>query len=186
VKGDVMKKIITIMLPLAFCLLLAACFTNNDIVLIEPEPTADVLHISQSTSLLEKGTIPVMSSELMGDDEQPFCYSIYIGIWRGYAIASLETLVITDVIEDEIKFLFVNVFDAAGFPDVASPVYTMPIIDNQIKLVEERANHLGELITFVRILSFYDNYIMLYISWSDNQGEYNGNEWRLTPISEWS
>ena len=37
-----MKKIATIGFILVFCLLIAACSTNNDIAPVEPEPTADV------------------------------------------------------------------------------------------------------------------------------------------------
>ena len=150
-----MRKIATIGFILVFCLLIVACSTDNDIA--PPEPVQD--------------------------DEQQFCYSNYIGIWRGYAIASWETLVITDVIEDEMKFLFVNVFDVAGFPDTASPVYTMPIIDNQIKLVEERTDHLGEQFTSYRILTFYDDHIVLLRRRVYSEERVLENEWRLTRLS---
>ena len=182
-----MRKIATIGFILVFCLLIAACSTNNDIAPVEHEPPADVSQVApimpQSPSPPPQDIIPVALPEPVEDGEQPFCYSNYIGIWRGYAIAVFETLVITDVIEDEMKFLFVRVFDAAGFPDTASSVYTMPILDNQITLAEEGTDHLGEQFTSYRILTFYDDHIVLLRRSVYSEERIFENEWRLTRFS---
>jgi len=171
-----MRRRITIGLLLAFCLLIVACSAKNDIAPVEHEPPADVSQVApimpQSPSPPPQNIIPhVAPPEPAGDDEQPFCYSNYIGIWRGYAIATFYTLVITDVIEKEMTFLFVHPLHLCamgGGQSFASPVYTMPIIDNQITLSENRT------------LTFYENYIILRISSSDGNHEW---QWNLRRIS---
>ena len=178
-----MKKIIFIGLTVALCFVVTACSGSNENAPVEYEPTTDTLQIApnpppqatQSTNTMEET-----------ESVQPFNYSSHVGIWRGYAIATFQTLVITDVIEDEVKFLFVNVFDAAGFPDTVSPVYTMPIIDNQIILTEERTDHLGEQFISYRILTFYNDHIVLLRRSSYSDGRVFENEWRLAPIYNWS
>jgi len=69
---------------------------------------------------------------------QPDDYSDYIGVWRGYAIAIYETLVITDFCawgSDELTFHFVHWDWAVETGEMAinlSDVYVMPIIDGRI------------------------------------------------------
>ena len=96
-------------------------------------------------------------------------YSKYIGIWRGYAIAIFVTLVITDVRDDEMTFLFLHMMNADGSPDFTSPIYTMPIIDNQITLVEERTWDCGMQVTITKILTFHDDHISL-LRFSGDEG----------------
>lgn len=107
----------------------------------------------------------------------PVDYSKYIGIWRGYAIAVFETLVITDVREDEMTFLFLNMMKADGAPDSVSSIYTMPIIDNQITLVEDRLIDSGIQRTMTTILTFHDDHISL-LRVSGDDGEHK-IEWTL-------
>ena len=94
-------------------------------------------------------------------------YSKFIGIWRGYAIAAFETLVITDVNENEMVFLFVWVMKADGSPNSVSSVYTMPIIDNQIHIIRDNSSV---------ILTFHDDHISLLRIFDDGEFEF---EWTL-------
>ena len=109
------------------------------------------------------------------DDLVPFCYSRYIGIWRGYAILIFETLVITDVVEDEMTFVFVNVKKACASPDSVSDVYTKPIIDSQITF--ESKTITGA--TMVTTITFHDDYISLLRGW---YGEHRSDDWSI----EWT
>ena len=117
-------------------------------------------------------------------DIPPFEYSKYIGIWRGYAIAVSETLVITDVFEDKMVFLFVDVMKADGAPDSTSPVHTMPIIDNQIQLVDEGLTASGAQRRTTTILTFNDDHIsLLRIVDDEDFGEEYEFEWLLRRVS---
>jgi hypothetical protein len=165
-----MRKMIVIGLIFAICLMLAACSANHDITPIEPEPQTDILQAVSnppSPSQVASPATPVEETE----NAQPLDYWNFVGIWRGYAMATFYTLVITDVIEEKMTFLFVHPLHLCamgGGQSFASPVYTMPIIDNQITLSENRT------------LTFYENYIILRISSSDGNHEW---QWNLRRIS---
>ena len=111
------------------------------------------------------------------EDILPFCYSKYIGIWRGYAILIFETLVITDVVDDKATFIFVNVMKACDSLPSASDVYTKPIIDSQITFESETIIGANMMTT----ITFHDENISLLRSF---EGEHE-IEWTLTPISLW-
>ena len=114
------------------------------------------------------------------DGVVPFCYSQYIGIWRGYAILTFETLVITDVVDDKATFLFVNVMKACGSHPSVSDVYTKPIIDSQITFESETIAGVAMTTT----ITFHDDHIDLFRS-LHSDGEEFGFIWTLTPRSLW-
>jgi len=174
-----MKKII--ILIFVVCLIFTACSARgNDNMPVEVIPPEDI----QQAVPLPLPIDPAAEIPAETPDETistpPSGYQGYVGIWRGYAVAVTETLVITDVRENEITFLFVNVMSAAGFPDSASPVYTLPVIDNQISYAYERTGYDGEMFKINRTLTFHDNAIILksYV----NEDE-DGPEWGLTRLS---
>ena len=171
-----MRRIVIIGFVFAICLFIISCSANNEHSPIEHEPPTDTSKISVNPS--PQTSAPATPTE-ESENVRSSNYSRYLGIWRGYAILIVETLVITDVVENEITFLFVNVWCAKGSPNTASPVYTMPIIDNQIILVDERIDDRGEQFTITQILTFYDDYINLYRKIGTN--EY-GIGWQLTPL----
>jgi len=148
--------------------MLTACSGNNDTALVESEPQTDILQVVPNPP--SQAALPANPTEET-ENSQPLDYSNFVGVWRGYAIATFYTLVITDVIEEEMTFLFVHPLHLCAMGDgqsFASPVYTMPIIDNQITLSGNRT------------LTFYENYIILRISSSDGNHEW---QWNLRRIS---
>lgn len=167
-----MRRIINIGLILAICLLITACSANNDNVPVESEPLADISQVAPNPPLqVDSPTTPTEETE----NAQPLDYSNYVGVWRGYAIAISYTLVITDVIENEMTFLFVylnRLCPKGDTPDMTSPVYTMPIIDNQIIFVNEGIRVSGEQFTHTRTLTFYDDHISLL----ESNTNYDGHE----------
>jgi len=176
-----MRKITAIGFIFALCLSVTACDYYFNI----PIDSEALINISQVASALPSSPAP--STPLMEETEdvQLRNYSDYVGVWRGYAIVTTYTLVITDVVDDEMTFLFVNLnkFCPVGdTPDGASAVYTMPIIDNQIVFVDERIRYCGEQFTQTQTLTFYDNHISLFISNTDYDGYEFGFEWRLTRL----
>ncbi|MCL2602520.1 MAG: hypothetical protein FWD91_06870 [Treponema sp.] len=178
-----MRKIITSGFIFVLCLLITACSTNNDNTPVKSEPLAD---ISQVASNPPSQTAPLNTLTEDTENAQPLDYSNFVGVWRGYAIAISYTLVITDVIENEMTFLFVylnRLCPKGDAPDMASPVYTMPIIDNQIIFVNEGVRDSGEQFTHTRTLTFYDDHISLV----NNNTNYDGHEfeieWQLMRLS---
>jgi len=105
---------------------------------------------------------------------QPEGYERFVGIWQGYAILTWRTLVVLDVLGDEMTFMFVNMWHADGeSPPTASNIYTLPIVDGQIVIEEERVETLGETFTYTETLVFYDDHIRIlghtYILESGNE-----------------
>ena len=168
-------KVLSLVLAFILLITLAACVrvtSNNSGSASLSEAAADILNDGKDETPDNNGGLP------------PSEYSKYIGIWRGYAVAVFETLVVTDILEDKMVFLFVNVMQADGAPDSTSPVYTMPIIDNQIQLVDERLTVSGALRTTTTVLTFYDDYISLLRIVDDKDfGEKYEFEWRLRRLS---
>ena len=175
-----MRRILLIVIVLA--VLLSACQATPAGVApttpIEFEPPIDA---SQIASNPPPPTVPPTAPTEEAESVQTLDYSNFVGIWRGYSIAISYTLVITDVIDNEMIFHFVelNKLCPMGLaPNRTSPVYTMPIIDSQISFVDEWVNFLGEPHTKTHIIIFYDGHINLLVSFHD----YGGNEWRLERI----
>ena len=87
----------------------------------------------------------------------PFDYSKYVGVWQGYAIAIIETLVIKDILEDRAAFFFVCMFPLTS----KSPVHIMPIIDSQIQFTGEILALPGtQRAEETKVLTFYGDHII--------------------------
>jgi hypothetical protein len=118
-------------------------------------------------------------------------YSEYIGVWLGYAIAVYKTLVIVDVDENELTFFFIDMPnpDNDDITGTASSVFTLPIEDNRVKIVEERVDSSGVAFTNYIILTFHDEHINLLRTINrladEELREDGGIEWRLQRITEW-
>jgi len=140
----VKKAIALVLLVAMLAAILASCANPPAETEEEYVPSYDYLYLNEEETVPSEG------------------YERFVGIWQGYAILTWRTLVVLDVLGDEMTFMFVNMWHADGeSPPTASNIYTLPIVDGQIVIEEERVDALGETFTHIEALVFYDDNIHL-------------------------
>ena len=167
-----MKKVIftvsAALLAVMFAVVLTGCLCSPSSVECIPEP-------------------PYYTCEDGEEIIAPTDYSSYIGMWQGYAIAVTNGLVITDVERDNVEFYFLYTSSIDG-SITTSEVHTLPIEDNQIRVVKERIGYGDEEFEIAVELTFHDEHISWFQYIASTSGdaligpEY-GTEWMLTRVA---
>jgi len=111
------------------------------------------------------------------DNNETADYSHLIGTWQGYAIAVTQTVVITDVTDDDVTFHFVHISSMDGSVTY-SESFTETIVDGKVTVAEERIAHDGETFEWSPTLEFCEDHIYMWFDWDDEL------VWTLSPVED--